>query len=107
MSRILPRFFRQQERAEDAAALAERLLESGEQAPAEQRPGQATLPGDARRLRGIPVVGGVSGTSPGTDPLAEVIAREPRRRVERRWPRNRPLARSGESGTFPPSPSRD
>ena len=28
----------------------------------------ATLPGDKRRLRGIPVVGGVSGTSPGTDP---------------------------------------
>lgn len=28
----------------------------------------ATLPGDTRRLRGIPVAGGACGTSPGTDP---------------------------------------
>ncbi len=39
---------------------------------------KATAPGDSRRLRGIPVVGGVSGTSPGTDPLAACIAKERR-----------------------------
>lgn len=37
---------------------------------------KATLPGDKRRLRGIPVVGGASGTSPGTDPLAELLRKE-------------------------------
>lgn len=42
---------------------------------------KATAPGDSRKLRGIPVVGGVSGTSPGTDPLAAVIAKERRRRA--------------------------
>jgi hypothetical protein len=36
---------------------------------------RATLPGDSRRLRGIPVVGGVTGTSPGTDPVAELLRR--------------------------------
>jgi hypothetical protein len=31
---------------------------------------RATLPGDTRRLRGIPCIArGVGGTSPGTDPL--------------------------------------
>lgn len=36
----------------------------------------STRPGDARRLRGIPVCAmGVSGTSPGTDPLAQVLRR--------------------------------
>lgn len=37
---------------------------------------KATLPGDTRRLRGIPVIGGVTGTSPGTDPHQAAVARE-------------------------------
>jgi len=39
----------------------------------------ATLPGDTRRLRGIPCIArGVGGTSPNTNPLTETIARETR-----------------------------
>jgi hypothetical protein len=42
---------------------------------------QATLPGDNRRLRGIPCIArGVGGTSPNTNPLRETIARDQRRR---------------------------
>ena len=33
-----------------------------------------------KRLRGIPVVGAVTGTSPGTDPLAELLRNDHRRR---------------------------
>lgn len=36
---------------------------------------RATLPGDKRRLRGIPVAGGACGTSPGTDPALATIRR--------------------------------
>ncbi len=43
---------------------------------------RATLPGDTRRLRGIPVVGGVTGTSPGTDPHQAAVAREQARRYK-------------------------
>lgn len=39
---------------------------------------KATAPGDRRKLRGIPVAGGACGTSPGTDPLAALIAKERR-----------------------------
>lgn len=35
-----------------------------------------TEPGDKRKLRGIPVVGGVGGTSPGTDPLGALLHKE-------------------------------
>jgi hypothetical protein len=38
----------------------------------------ATLPGDQRRLRGIPVQArGVTGTSPGTNPATETERRNP------------------------------
>ncbi len=38
---------------------------------------RATLPGDTRRLRGIPVQAkGVGGTSPGTDPLGTLINKQ-------------------------------
>lgn len=42
---------------------------------------KATAPGDSRKLRGIPVAGGACGTSPGTDPLSALIAKESRRRA--------------------------
>ena len=42
---------------------------------------KATAPGDCRKLRGIPVAGGACGTSPNTDPLAETIRRDQRRRA--------------------------
>ena len=73
MSHILPRFYRHQLAREDAAAVDRAVRESvnPESAP------RATLPGDKRRLRGIPVAGGACGTSPGTDPyhaLARKVA---------------------------------
>jgi hypothetical protein len=71
-TRILGRYTNQH--AEDERKLAKILLETGEPAPITTTT-QATLPGDKRRLRGIPVVGGVSGTSPGTDPYFETERR--------------------------------
>lgn len=72
MSRILPRFYRHTQAAEDNARIARILLETGAHAPEPVATrSRATLPGDTRRLRGIPVVGrGIPGTSPGTDPSA-------------------------------------
>ncbi len=42
-----------------------------------------TEPGDKRKLRGIPVVGGVGGTSPGTDPLGALLHKENQRERQR------------------------
>ena len=65
MSRPLPRYTNTH--LEDERKLARILLETGEPAPITTVT-KATLPGDTRRLRGIPVAGGACGTSPGTDP---------------------------------------
>lgn len=64
MSHLLPRFYRRTLDRQDAQAVDKAVRESinPETAP------RATLPGDRRRLRGIPVAGGACGTSPGTDP---------------------------------------
>lgn len=43
---------------------------------------RATLPGDTRKLRGIPVIGGLNGTSPGTDPY-QALANKQRLRSRR------------------------
>lgn len=41
---------------------------------------RATAAGDSRKLRGIPTIArGVTGTSPGTDPLAVVLEQERRK----------------------------
>ena len=72
MSRPLPRFYRNQTEAEDAAMITRILIDTGAAAPNLDTVQRATLAGDERRLRGIPVCArGVSGTSPGTNPLAE------------------------------------
>jgi len=77
---ILPRFFARQQQAvrqrELADIVAKAAANTQDQRPNVATVAQATLPGDQRRLRGIPVVGGVSGTSPGTDPLAATLANE-------------------------------
>ena len=75
MSRILPRFYRQQLASQDAANITRILNEAGANTNPEPTVTRATLPGDKRRLRGIPVAG-VCGTSPGTDPLAELLRKE-------------------------------
>lgn len=72
MSVPLPRFT--DTRVADERKVAQIILEAGpvESPETVQR---ATLPGDKRRLRGIPVAGGACGTSPGTDPYFEVERR--------------------------------
>lgn len=69
--RLLPRFRRAQQDAEQAEQLAEILLETGLALPERSAP-QAYALGDARQLRGIPTVGGhggaggaIAGTRPG------------------------------------------
>lgn len=72
MSHILPRFYRRTLERQDAAAVDRAVRESVEM---DTTVAKATLPGDKRRLRGIPVAGGACGTSPGTDPLHAVLRR--------------------------------
>ena len=73
MTQILPRFYRRQLEAEDAAAVDKAVRESSSSEPAPR----ATAAGDTRRLRGIPMFcRGVTGTAPGTDPLAALLASE-------------------------------
>ncbi len=80
MTQQLPRFYAHHQRIDDERRLAKILLETGEPAPI-RTVSRATLPGDTRRLRGIPVAGATSGTSPHTDPLLETIRRnDPRPR---------------------------
>lgn len=70
MSQPLPRYL--DTRADDDRKLARIILEAGDTEPPATVT-KATLPGDTRRLRGIPVAGGAPGTSPGTDPLAALL----------------------------------
>ena len=73
MSHLLPRFHATTERMEDQRKLGRVLLEVGER-EVTATVARATLPGDTRRLRGIPVCArGVAGVSPGTNPLAQVL----------------------------------
>jgi len=74
VSHPLPRYTDQH--LEDERKIVRIILEAQ---PADQpvaTVSRATLPGDTRRLRGIPVIArGVSGTSPSTDPYAETKRR--------------------------------
>lgn len=73
MSLLLRRFHATSEHIEDQRKIGRILLES-QDSEAPQSVARATLPGDNRRLRGIPVVArGVAGCSPGTNPLAAVL----------------------------------
>jgi hypothetical protein len=75
----LPRAFRRQLQAEDAAKVA-RIVAAVDKAP-DAKPANGANGGDPRRLRGLPVVGVASGTSPGTDPVRTLLAKEHRRRT--------------------------
>lgn len=77
MTQILARFHRHQQKIADEQKIARIVLESGglPDTPQPKTYPRATLPGDTRRLRGIPVAGGACGTSPGTDPMHEAIRR--------------------------------
>jgi hypothetical protein len=72
MSILLPRYYRSQLARQDALAVDRAVRESIDVSP--QTVARATLPGDTRRLRGVPVCTfGVQGTQPGTDPLGELL----------------------------------
>lgn len=77
MSRLLPRFTNT--RIEDEQKITQIILEVGE-VEETQTVARATLPGDTRRLRGIPSIArGVAGACPGTNPLSALMASEARR----------------------------
>lgn len=76
MSHLLPRFLAHQEAA--STVDPRRKTKSTEPAVDDVVNPGAGLHADAIRLRGIPVVGGCSGTSPGTDPYGEYARREGR-----------------------------
>jgi hypothetical protein len=68
MSQVLRRFNASMERIEDERKIGRILLES-QAAESPTTVTRATLPGDTRRLRGIPCIArGVAGVSPGTHP---------------------------------------
>jgi hypothetical protein len=77
VSHILGRFHRRQQAVEDQRKIGRIILEVGGEAPPATT-STVTLPGDKRRLRGIPVAGGACGTSPETDPVAVLLAKERR-----------------------------
>ena len=82
MSQTLRRFQRHQERREDIEKIAA-LIDEGELLPEEvsRKPLRASADGHrSDRMRGFPIVArGVSGTMPGTVPLAAAIRAESRR----------------------------
>jgi hypothetical protein len=68
VSQLLRRFHAHTERIEDERKIGRILIES-QAVDIPKTVARATLPGDNRRLRGIPCVArGVSGVSPGTQP---------------------------------------
>jgi hypothetical protein len=80
MTPILRRFNAAVERLEDQRRLGRILLETDTTTTATVA--RATLPGDTRRLRGIPAVArGVPGVSPGTDPHTETVRRNDLRTI--------------------------
>lgn len=77
MSQPLPRFYRAQQAILDSQFIGT-IIDTTDNTHVETV-ARATLPGDRRRLRGIPVAGGACGTSPGTDPLQAAIHNESHR----------------------------
>lgn len=72
---LLPRFTAASQRIDDERKIARILLES-QAAEVPKTVARATLPGDDRRLRGIPCVArGVAGVTPNGDPLLWVMHR--------------------------------
>lgn len=76
MPSILPRYFRELQRIEDARKIANLMLEVDAEAPPDANGKVYRRSADGHstdRRRGLPLIGrGVSGTSPGTNPVAEL-----------------------------------
>lgn len=73
MSLILAKFRRHQLDAQTARAVDDAVKHDK---PVAIEPGS---PAGRRLLRGVPVAGAASGTSPGTDPLHELLEKERKR----------------------------
>jgi hypothetical protein len=82
VSQTLPRFNRQVERVRDAQRLGRILLEVEEDDGRPPMPVNGAGGGSPRRMRGVPIVGvrSAGGTSPGTDPMRALLARDGQRR---------------------------
>ena len=81
MSRILPRYQRTQLAEADSKKISKIIGDST--APATNTTTNTSkhyspTPADRRRLRGIPVAGAATGTTPGTDPLRVLLNKERR-----------------------------
>jgi hypothetical protein len=78
MPQPLPRYVALElQHREDAAKLARILVETD--GPAEPHIRPSARGGDWQRMRGVPCVGpGIGGTSPGTDPVRALLAKERR-----------------------------
>ena len=80
MPELLPRYRASIERIEDDRRIAKILLEGDEVEPVLGMPLRRSADGHNRdRRRGLPVVSkGIGGTSPGTDPVSALLAKEAR-----------------------------
>ena len=80
MPELLPRFRASMERVEDDRRIAKILLEGDEVEPVPGMPLRRSADGHNRDRRcGLPLITrGIGGTSPGTDPVAELLAKEAR-----------------------------
>ena len=77
MPQLLPRHLRYAERAADLARIVAIIEAAETEAPTTVS--RATLAGDTRRMRGVPICGPrVGSTAPGTDPVRELLAKEAR-----------------------------
>jgi hypothetical protein len=77
---LLPRFHRFQQQVEDERRIAAIILEGGEVGNGAGLPLRRSADGHTEdRRRGLPMVSkGVGGTSPGTDPMRALLAKERR-----------------------------
>ena len=95
VSEILPRFYKRLQEIEDAQKIGKLLLEvDAESYPdSNGRVRRASADGHNRdRRRGTPIISkGVSGTAPGTDPVAELLRKEARRELTAHVPAQRGL----------------
>ena len=90
MPELLPRFLKVQQAIDDEQKLAAIILETGgvpdevEDAKPSSRPTRGADGHDWRRRRGLPMIGkGVGGASPGTNPVAALLAKEARGQLHR------------------------
>lgn len=83
---VLPRLYRDRQRAELERKIAKLILEGDEVEDLAGMVLRRSADGHSwQRRRGVPVISrGVTGTAPGTDPVGELLRKETRRRGSRK-----------------------